>query len=115
MYFDEFFTGTTLDCISRWGQISQKKESYKIETDNQRLVLSIDLPGVKKEDVNITYVDKTLSVNATTKGREYSQTFQILPEYDMQTIAAMQENGVLSIKIDKVKQQKVCTVKIAGW
>lgn len=95
------------------------KEAYHIE---------LDLPGIKKEDVEIS-VDKNI---LTIKGKRavkheeekddyyriesaygtFARSFTLPEKVDVENIRAASENGVLEIIIPKLKVEKDTTKKI---
>ncbi|MEM4598685.1 MAG: Hsp20/alpha crystallin family protein [Candidatus Diapherotrites archaeon] len=83
--------------------------------------LSIDMPGVQKQDININIVDNGLEITAKKKEKHEERTrnfyrmernysgfyrFVTLPENaELEKADAKYENGVLEIKIPKSKEK----------
>jgi len=92
---------------------NREKESFTVE---------IDLPGVKKEDINVSIEGDYLIVTAERKMREevkkedyylmesafgkYARSFYLPEEIDRDTIDARYENGRLMITFEKVAAKK---------
>lgn len=97
-----------------------------IRDENNNIIIAADLPGVNKEDVDITVNDNTVQINASCKkettGEEvyfrqertyegFSRTV-ILPESVTEEGAnAKLENGVLKVTLPKLKKEHKITVQ----
>lgn len=124
--FDRFFddvldrprANSRLQPIWRYDWI-QKKDSY---------VLTIDLPGVRPEDVNIEVEGGRLTIEAERKATElnegeklitsrssygrYTQTFTIGEEVDAAHVDAVFQNGVLSLTLPRKEEAKAHKVQL---
>ena len=90
-----------------------------IVEDDKEYVLSIDVPGVAKENINISYDDNYLTVNVTTKEETEDKKYlrheilsydtsrsYYLENIDENTIKAKLDGGVLTITASKVEPEK---------
>jgi len=116
---DEFFNDV----------VSSNKDSFVpsidvSETDDQFLITA-ELPGMKKEDININLENGRLAISGErsfkreeegktfhrveTKYGSFNRSFQLPDNIDEESISASYENGLLNIAInkseDKVKKQ----------
>ena len=89
--------------------------------------VEVDLPGIKKEDVDIKIEDNTLLVSGERKVKNevkeddyyklessfgtFSRSFSLPNEIDIENIRAESENGVLEVIIPKLKTAEVGKVK----
>jgi HSP20 family protein len=89
--------------------------------------VEVDLPGIKKEDVDIKVEDNTLLVSGERKVRNevkeddyykvessfgtFSRSFSLPNEIDIENIHAESQNGVLEIIIPKLKTAAADKVK----
>ena len=87
-----------------------------------------ELPGVKKEDVKITFENDLLTVQGERKPyvlqeearvllnemrvREFSRSIRIPVEIDVNNISAELENGILRIVLPKSQEARVRTIAI---
>ena len=94
------------------------------------LVLRMDLPGIKKDDVEITATDTRLSISGCRKPSSginkedyrinevsygnFSRTFNLPVIVDSSKIVANLEGGILEITLPKVSKDKVVTVPITA-
>jgi len=78
----------------------------KDETGN--LHLEIDLPGIKKEDVNLIVNERVLEIKAERKNKKYSfqQKYTLPRSVDSEKLTAKMEDGVLYITIPSKTEEK---------
>lgn len=95
---DNFFDaldGNGKACMPR-AAVVEKDGAYTLE---------IDLPGVRKEDVEVDVEGDTLAVKASRKTATsqvtYERTFKLAEDLDPSSAEASFENGVLSFKLSK--------------
>ena len=94
----------------------------EITEDKDNFYLTLEMPGVKKEDVKINIEDNVLSIKGT-KSREYkneeknvitneryygefSRSFNLTNEINHDSIDAEFKDGVLNIVLPKVEEAK---------
>ena len=89
-----------------------------IEEENQWIIYS-EIPGVKKEDISISFEDSHLKIeakkelkyknkkhsNEETYQGKYQRKFKLNRDVDSKNIEATYENGVLELKIPKIKEK----------
>ncbi|GAB6033922.1 Hsp20/alpha crystallin family protein [Galenea microaerophila] len=91
--------------------------------DDKNYYIEIDLPGVKKEDINVELNDNKLTVSGERKHKEevkkedyylvestfgkFQRTFTLPENVDAEHIEAKEENGVVEIVIPKVNEPDV--------
>ena len=77
----------------------------------------VELPGVSKENIELTFNNYTITVKATRKKGEsecvYSRTCEIPETADPENICATFENGLLVLKISKKQQPEIKKIAIA--
>ena len=97
------------------------------ETED-KLVVTVDLPGLKAEDVEVQVEDSTLTVNgkrgfsSEVKEEHYhrierrygafSRAVTLPPQIDAGKVAARFEDGVLTIEVPKVEKAKPKKIQI---
>lgn len=79
---------------------------YKDESGNN--YLELDLPGIKKEDVQISVKDNFLEIKAERKSKNTSveRKYTISKNVDCDKISAKMEDGVLTITLPPKNQEK---------
>ncbi|KAK4262609.1 hypothetical protein QN277_028150 [Acacia crassicarpa] len=92
------------------------RRGWDVKEDENALFLRMDMPGLDKEDVKISVEQNTLVVKGEGGKesedeedgvRRYSSRLDIPPKlYKMDSIKAEMKNGVLKIKVPKVKEEE---------
>jgi HSP20 family protein len=103
------------------------RAQYKSTTTKLGVQVSVDLPGVAKQDVTITSEKQQLKiqaqrsdstpeewnlVNNSARPTNYELVLNIHPDLDLNKTAARVENGVLSIQIDRRDESLPRQIKI---
>ncbi len=97
--------------------------SFSLKEEDTHYLLSIDIPGVSKDDINIELQDKELSISGKRKlsidgNKEDSSQSQFkrivhLPDgADVNKIQAHHENGVLLVAIGKLESSTPKKIQI---
>ena len=90
--------------------------------------VELDLPGIKKEDIEITTEDNTLTISGERKLKEevreeeyykveslygkFSRSFTLPEKIDVENIHAESSDGVLEVIIPKLKEEDIKPKKI---
>ena len=96
-----------------------RMSDYKIEEDDKNYIIEMDMPGVKKEDLEVGIKENILSIYAERKKEDktenkesvvvskYEQSFNISAKgIDVDNIQANLDNGVLKITLPKKEEVK---------
>lgn len=96
-------------------RINSFSPSTKIESNDSEYDIFITLPGLKKDDLKISVEDDTLNVSYESEIKEedtkhrkinyssFSRSFYLPPTVDIERIKSSLEDGILSIKVPKMK------------
>lgn len=121
-WFDDFLTREVGDLFKEKDQ-SSLIPSTNIWTDDSKIFLEMALPGIKKESVKIKVESNLINISSEEITQEnsqernfirkefgkasYSRSFKINQNlYDLNTIDASMENGILLISIAKREEVK---------
>lgn len=121
-FFEDFFGPSE----QAWRDTSKPMSSYDLEESESHFLLTMDLPGIKSEDLSITSENNVLTIHAKrekkhsndtdstkTYGRYYGElqrSFHLPENVNAEAIEANYENGELSIalpKLEKAKPKKI--------
>ena len=126
--FDDFFNDDFFNWNFNLGNYGMKTD---IKENDNEYEFSIELPGLNKEDINVSFEDGYLVVSAKREKSEdekndkylrsersygqYSRKFYV-GEIDEQKISAKYENGILKLslpkdEIEKVEAKKYITIE----
>ncbi len=121
--YDEFFGGE-----EERGTFGSWIPAVNIEDSEEALLVYVDLPGVEKEDVKITFQDKTLNISGKKqepKKKEnvdvvrservfgtFNRSFQIPDSIQSDKIEANFTNGVLIVTLPKAEESKTREIKV---
>lgn len=101
-----------------------------IREDGDHLVVEAELPGFKKEEVDITLENQTLTIAAERRSekkddgeggyllneRRYSRflrSFTLPPTVDEKSVQAKLENGVLTVTLNKREETKPRKISVS--
>jgi HSP20 family protein len=73
-----------------------------IAFDNKILVV-IELPGVKKKDINLQSTETILIVSVTTQQHRYFKKIQLPDKVNTKSVISTYNNGVLEVIFHKLK------------
>ena len=122
--FEDFFTG------SRWAGPSEGVAGFPLDMfDNEEeLVVTAEVPGIDREDLDVTVTGSTLSITGekkmahdeTGEARRTERTFGrfsrsvALPEgIDPAKVTAELANGILTLRLAKREETKPKTIDVA--
>tara|TARA_R110000751_G_scaffold3261_4_gene16326 strand:+ start:608 stop:979 length:372 start_codon:yes stop_codon:yes gene_type:complete len=96
----------------RGAQWNRSQKKVGVEDRENTIVLTADLPGVEKKDIELTVYSESVSFKASTEERSYDfgQSFDF--ELDPDGVKATFNNGVLDVTINKVKPSSGKVIKI---
>ncbi len=114
--FDEFFRSTPLEAATTWAP------SVDLYEDGNDLVLKAEIPGVSKDDLDVTIEDGVLRISGETKREEktedkgyycqeryYGSFHRQLPlpvAVKEDQAKATFKNGVLEVRLPKAEEEK---------
>jgi len=121
--FDDFFTGFPM--LVGKPDIAKSLNAMRVDIheDESQYEIVADLPGIKKDDVNITLEDDILTISATKeseteekkKGKvirrerssgSYSRSFSVNHGVSQDDIQASFKDGVLTISVPKLAPEE---------
>ncbi len=90
----------------------RRKIIANVEDRDEDIVLSADLPGVEKEDIELSVDHNSIAFKAKTEERDYDfgQSFDF--ELNPEEVKATFVNGVLDVVVKKAEGTKGKTIQI---
>lgn len=91
-----------------------KADYYEVENG---FMLEVELPGVKKEDLDLQVEKNILTVKATRSRKDekftYERSFRLADDIDLENIQVALENGILAFTLTKKQQAGARKLNIA--
>jgi HSP20 family protein len=82
--------------------------------DEQRLVLTAEVPGVDPAALGVNVLGDTLTVSGTADGREFSRSLQLPYRIDSERTEAQCKDGVLTVTLHRPEADKPRAIAVAG-
>jgi HSP20 family protein len=80
------------------------KPGFEVEQDEKAWNLSIDMPGVVREDLAISIEGSIVRIETRAEAkRQYKAAYELAEAIDAEATTAKLENGVLSLSLAKKK------------
>jgi len=105
---------------------SFSNDNIRFNETKEGSTVEIDLPGVKKENLRVTYNDatdvafveakRTITTKTGTKEETYNRSFKINgSDFDVEKLKAEITDGVLRVNVPRLerKEQKVINVEVS--
>jgi HSP20 family protein len=117
-----------LDVAADEGAIASFVPKVNTREGDDAYYVEIDLPGIKKEDIEITTEDNVLTISGERKMKDemkeddyykiesaygkFSRSFTLPEKVDVEKIEAQSKDGVLEVVIPKLKEEEKKPKKI---
>jgi HSP20 family protein len=132
-WFDEFFRRPFSAFPSLWRRPLPLEEevfpSVDIYEEGNDLVLKAEVPGIKKEDLEVKITEDTITIAGEKKKEEkvekkdyyriersygsFSRSFSLPSDLEVEKAKAKFENGILELRIPKSEKAKKKEIKIS--
>ena len=81
---------------------------------DDRAEITIDVPGVKREEISVTVEHRTLTVKVASETRgTWTRQYTIGAKYDLGQLSAKLDLGVLTLNMPKAVEAVARTVEVA--
>lgn len=110
------FSGGIGRPVTDWPMIGQSRARTEINENESAVYLCVELPGVKREDIDINVSGRNLMISAERgteqKGegeemrsyRRYQQTFVLPESIDVENLESHYSDGLLEVLMPKTKE-----------
>ena len=86
--------------------------THRVDKTDEGLLFSLDLPGVKPEDLSVKTTGRNLTVEGKNRGKNFSHSYRISRDYDLDSAQASLERGVLTIKFTNSMNAETKNIKV---
>ena len=97
--------------------------NYDITSDGDKYIIEMEVPGIKKSEIDIEIQDQVIKISAkkdvennsqsNISSREFEKEFNLPDDAVWKNISANLKNGILEIKIPRKTEVKTKAIKIA--
>lgn len=108
--FDDY--GRTLDLLGTAQSFLTAENFYRTEKTDTGIKLSVDLPGVKAEDLDVTLEGRTLRIKGIQRGKQVSYSYLISKDYDTSAVDASLQNGVLTLSFSRAPEREPKKIEV---
>lgn len=114
--------------LMRFSAVEEVMPSVDIFEEKGDVVVKAELPGIKKEDIDITLTDETITISGEKNKEEevkkkdyyrwecsygsFNRTFSLPAEVQPNKVKTKMKDGVLEIRIPKTEEAKKKEVKV---
>jgi len=113
----------------RTPEFEEISPSFDLFTEEDDVVVKAELPGMKKEDIDVSVTDNTITVSGEKRKEEkvekkdyyrlersygsFSRSFSLPAEVQTEKVTAKFKDGILEIRIPKTEEAKKKEKKVA--
>lgn len=76
---------------------------YTVSKKDDHLEISLDLPGVKLEDLELSFDKNVINVRGRRDNREVKRSIVVDSSYDLSTATGNLKDGVLTVRVKRSK------------
>lgn len=125
--FDQLMAGFFRP-VSASNELSDWRPAADVRETDEAFAVEAELPGMKKEDVSVTFEDGTLTISGERKYEEesngtnlrrmeraygsFSRSFRLPREIDAEGVVANFRDGILTVTVPKTETAKPRTIEI---
>lgn len=92
---------------------SETEPLADVITSDKDIRVTVEMPGVTKQDIKINTYDNTVQVSTGEKAkRRYNKVIELTPETDVETAKSTYTNGILEITFSKKTKPKGKEIKV---
>lgn len=126
--FDQIMAGFFRP-LNTSSELSDWRPAADVRETDDAFVVEVELPGLKKEDVSVTFEDGTLTLSGERKYEEesnnsnlrrversygsFSRSFRLPREIDADNVKAAFAHGILTVTVPKTETAKPRMIEIA--
>lgn len=126
--FDQLMAGFFRP-LSTSHELSDWRPAADVRETEEAFIVEAELPGMKKEDVSVTFEDNTLTISGERKYEEetngsqlrrversygsFSRSFRLPREIDAENVEAAFTDGILTVTVPKTETVKPRMIEIA--
>jgi len=83
---------------------TEREPLVDVNTTEKEVKVVVEMPGVRKEDINVNATNSQVEIDASYNSRKYHKLIELPKEADIETAKSIYNNGVLEITFNKKKE-----------
>ncbi|MFX1564966.1 MAG: archaeal heat shock protein Hsp20 [Promethearchaeota archaeon] len=80
---------------------SEREPLIDVMEQEDKVIIIAELPGVKKEEININVTDYAVTLKVESKDRKYAKNIDLPSPVDINHVTSSYNNGILEIQLHK--------------
>lgn len=102
---DYFYKDSESEETSEWTPLTD------VQDTGEKIMVTVDIPGVEKDDINLNVKDDVLIVSVEGK-RRYKKNIKLPSRVDPKEANATYNNGVLEVELEKITEDMGESIEI---
>jgi HSP20 family protein len=86
--------------------LSERQPLSEVSTTDKEVKVTVELPGVSKEQIKIDVNDSQVDINTEDPKRKYHEVIDLPAEVDIDNVKSAFINGLLEITFNKKSKDK---------
>jgi HSP20 family protein len=103
--FDTFFDDRFSRVFDRFWFAPNSQNTYGVDITDKEYIITLELPGFKKENVQVEVKNQTLFITAKTLKSKVSRSFRYF-DWNPAEAKNKLEDGILTIKVPRVEESQ---------
>jgi len=104
-----------------WGDVTTSDNgdstwfpAVNVTEENGDTRVSVEIPGVKPEDVKVQVENTVLTIEGKKPGYSFKRSFTLPSSVNTEAISAKHEHGVLTVNLPKAEQAKARQIPVTA-
>ncbi len=86
--------------------VEEREPLVDVMEEDDEVVVVAELPGVEKEDIDLSCTGDELVISVDTEKRKYYKRLELPAEVDPKSAKASYKNGILEVRLRKVRPER---------
>ena len=111
---DEIMNDVFCESFSNFFSTTVSSSAYgtSVRKDDDKTVIEVEMPGTRREDVELSHADGILSVSWKSRGGDKARHFRVSKDVDLSKVKATVAHGLLTVELYRTEAKASKAVKI---
>lgn len=92
--------------------VDEREPLTDVIEDHQSIAITMELPGVDKQDINVNMTEDRLEIGVDNEVRKYHKRVRLPAKVDPSTTKATYNNGILDVTVQKKDQDEGVRINV---